>query len=118
MPCGWLFFDVVVHVDGVKSSQDLVSLAKDYTHHQHGDIEMRRFFAAHVLRFGGAETVNDLDDSRLTHVVVVSDPGKSTEARNRVRHIREQLKWYVYSSQLAVQTQFCLFDPASVCLVN
>ena len=93
VPKGWLFSDLVVHIDHESLSSDLVSLSQ-VPDGARRDVAMRAFLVAQTVRFGGAKLVDDLQSEELTHVII----GMSTEAnsadRSRVKRIREQLQWY------------------------
>lgn len=87
---GWMF-------NGSTAYVDLGSLAERNGLKNRGkpedaeSFDIRLKLAANIVKFAGGKTTDDLQDRRITHIVVGDDG-------SRLKSIREQLKWYALHS--------------------
>ena len=57
--------------------------------------DLRLQIASNTAKFAGARPAGELDDQKVTHVVVGDD-------RSRLRNIRDSLQWRVFSKVLSL----------------
>jgi hypothetical protein len=90
---GWMFSGSIAYLDlGSIAERNGLGVGEKMGEEVEGS-DLRLKLAANTMRFAGGKTMDDLQDKRITHVVVGDDD-------SRMKGIREQLKWYAVHSYL------------------
>lgn len=91
-PCGWLFAHTVIYIDNRGLAH------KDGTQNEpvRGGTDSSRIRLhqlTNVLKFGGAQLSDNLNDESITHVIITM--ADDERDRDMTSMVRSQLKWYV-----------------------